>query len=712
MQNIIPKELIKHLSGKYRSIIMAIGMFILLDVSILGMNFYTSQAISKDAIGVNLAGRLSTMSQRLIKSLYEVRDNASSAEDSIRPLDELRETYQLFDEAFEAFNKGGTISLADGETVELDPVTSSKSRDALQRINNIWLPFKNLLSPVIGNPEPSSDPFYKESLNDAISFGYSNNITLLNLIAILSNDLEAIATDKAHQLRNIQIIGITLAVINFVIILFHFIAKLRQNDAIIDEARRQNRQIMETVKEGLFLIDKNLVVGSEHSDIMEDFFGISDIQGLTFDGLLEGMVTESTQTTAIEYIHLLFDPTIKENLVKDLNPLDKMEIHTFDKKGRYVTRYLEFSFNRIKEKNAIYDVLVTVNDITRIVNLENDLQLAHQADDTNNNLLATLLPVAPAILAQFLTNTRISVSSINNLLREPSRNDQQHRSKINTLFTQAHKIKGEASALSLTNLVDKAHKLEDILQSLNEQADLNGDDFLPFTIQLNHLIDLLDTVQHFNHQLNQQRKESTNINHSSQESITIIEPLSVQNLAQNIAQEQNKSVSVLCSGLENPSVPESYREVIRESVIQLVRNAVAHGIEPVDSRLLNKKSKQGRVEVLLLQAADNSYELRITDDGNGIDTIRLRQQAINSGKWSEDKLNSWNERKLMSLIFAPGLSTNEQLDHHSGRGIGMDVVRKNILQQGGKIRLSTRTGQYTRFSVNFPPCVMNQHKVA
>jgi len=700
-------------SGKYRSLIIAIGMFILLDAIILGMNIYISYSISKNAIGVNLGGRLSTMSQRLSKGLYEVRDTSTSAEDSRPALDELRDTYQQFDEAFNAFRLGSTITGSGGIAIKLNPVKSEIGVDALQRIHNIWMPFKNLLSPIVGSPEPSNEDGYQQSLNDAINFAKANNQSLHNFINTLTNELEQIATQKALHLRSVQMVGIIFAVINFMVILVHFISKLRQNDAVIYEARRQNRQILETVNQGLLLIDTKLVIGDEHSENMYDFFGISEIQGLTFDGLLEDMVTESTLNTVMEYIDLLFDPSIKENLVKNLNPLDSVETHTFNNKGRYSTRYLKFSFNRVSEGEHVQHVLITVNDISKIVRLQKDLDEARASDKSQNDLLSSLLHLETDMVNDFIINCRNSVDNINELLRKSSKSEKEHRAKISILIAESHKIKGEASALSIDLLQQQAHKLEDILNELSDQVGLKGNDFMPFTIQLDRMIDLLDSIENIKQNLQQKNTSSSIKSNSNSVAVnSVISNHAVHNLAHSIAVQQSKSVQVLCSGLEDQSVPEPYIGVIRETIIQMVRNAVAHGAETSKDRIVFGKPEYVRVEVCLLASSDGGYELRVSDDGKGIDTNALRQKAIKSGKWSKRSVDSLSDKKLMSLIFVNGFTTATTSDLNSGRGVGMSVVHKHIREQKGSIRISSKPGKYTRFTINFPPVKVAKSKAA
>ena len=110
------------LTGKYRNIVIAIALFIVLDASILAMNFYIAFALKGDAIAVSQAGQLQMMSQRLMKSLYELEVSLRDNGDVNKPFKELKNTYQNFDETLAAFRQGGNTYSPTGEIVFLKAV--------------------------------------------------------------------------------------------------------------------------------------------------------------------------------------------------------------------------------------------------------------------------------------------------------------------------------------------------------------------------------------------------------------------------------------------------------------------------------------------------------------------------------------------------------------------------------------------------------------
>ena len=142
-------------------------------------------------------------------------------------------------------------------------------------------------------------------------------------------------------------------------------------------------------------------------------------------------------------------------------------------------------------------------------------------------------------------------------------------------------------------------------------------------------------------------------------------------------------------------------EMVRDPLTHIVRNAIDHGIEkPVDRQMAGKR------EIGLLRFAarqsGNQISLVISDDGNGIDTDRLAAKAVEAGVRTPQEIAAMDERAKLDLIFEPGLSTADQVSAVSGRGVGMDVVRANILKIGGSIEVASTPKDGTSFYLKLP----------
>ena len=169
-------------------------------------------------------------------------------------------------------------------------------------------------------------------------------------------------------------------------------------------------------------------------------------------------------------------------------------------------------------------------------------------------------------------------------------------------------------------------------------------------------------------------------------------------VARQSAKETGKKVNL---ELNNTRI-ELDREVLEKMtgpIEHLLRNAVAHGIEPRAVREAAGKSETGEIVISLTQQT-NEVVIELVDDGGGLAFERIRARAIERGLLGADE--EADERRLTGLIFEPGFSTAEQLSELAGRGVGMDVVKSATTALGGRIETTSEAGRGTRFRLSLP----------
>lgn len=142
-------------------------------------------------------------------------------------------------------------------------------------------------------------------------------------------------------------------------------------------------------------------------------------------------------------------------------------------------------------------------------------------------------------------------------------------------------------------------------------------------------------------------------------------------------------------------------EAIRDPLTHLLRNAIDHGIESPAERLARGKSAEGRLALHAFHEGGKVF-IEIADDGEGIDPQRIRAKAIQSKLVTPEQADRLNDRELVNLIFLPGFSTADQVTPISGRGVGMDVVQKNIEKIGGSVTIESRPGRGTTVMMKIP----------
>ena len=169
-------------------------------------------------------------------------------------------------------------------------------------------------------------------------------------------------------------------------------------------------------------------------------------------------------------------------------------------------------------------------------------------------------------------------------------------------------------------------------------------------------------------------------------------------LVRDLCAKTGKQVDLAVEG-EDTEVDRTLVEEISDPLVHMLRNAVDHGIEPPEERQQRHKPPRGRVTLRAYHQGGNIV-LEVSDDGRGLDPQRLFSKAVQKGIVRPDARLSDNE--VLELIFAPGFSTAEQVTDLSGRGVGMDVVRRNIEKLRGKVEVRSELGRGTTFVIYLP----------
>lgn len=171
-------------------------------------------------------------------------------------------------------------------------------------------------------------------------------------------------------------------------------------------------------------------------------------------------------------------------------------------------------------------------------------------------------------------------------------------------------------------------------------------------------------------------------------------------LIRDMADKLGKKIELVIEGVET-EIDKGMVDDIFDPLIHLLRNAVDHGIElPQDGKRLGKQ-EIGKIVLKAVHEGD-SIAIEVSDDGKGIDVETIKKEAIKSGFISRDNADKLSQKELLSLIFLPGLSTAKKVSDLSGRGVGMDVVKKKIEEIGGNVGVSTVKGKGTRIVIRLP----------
>ncbi len=171
-------------------------------------------------------------------------------------------------------------------------------------------------------------------------------------------------------------------------------------------------------------------------------------------------------------------------------------------------------------------------------------------------------------------------------------------------------------------------------------------------------------------------------------------------MVRDTAAELGKSVTLHVEG-SDVELDREMIEMMRDPLVHIIRNAVDHGLEAPAERVAAHKRENGRLTVAARQSG-NQIIIEVIDDGRGIDVERLITKMAASGQRTEAELRALSPRAQLDLVFEPGLSSKSEVTAISGRGVGMDVVRANIEQIGGRVELTNYPGKGLHIAIHVP----------
>ncbi len=171
-------------------------------------------------------------------------------------------------------------------------------------------------------------------------------------------------------------------------------------------------------------------------------------------------------------------------------------------------------------------------------------------------------------------------------------------------------------------------------------------------------------------------------------------------MIRDLARKLNKNMELYMSG-EDTELDRTVVDQIGDPLQHLLRNSADHGLESAEIRKQRGKPEKGAIYLNAFQEGNNVI-IEVSDDGNGIDTEKVKEKAIERGVITPEQAESMSQKEIINLLFIPSFSMAKQITDISGRGVGLDVVRSNIEALGGDVEVSSTLGEGSKFTVRLP----------
>ncbi len=461
---------------------------------------------------------------------------------------------------------------------------------------------------------------------------------------------------------------------------------------------KESDNIMKNVEEGLFILNNHYEIGTQYSQAFEQIIEEKDLANKKLTDILDGKIPEDQESSIKEYLNLMIENEVDEETLQDLNPLNRIELNFVDN-GKVWTqsKFLDFKFRRIpSSNNHQIDLFATVSDITDQVKLAEKLEKAEKQSKKQMELLLSLLHVEPELLQEFITSAEKELENVESEIKLQGQ-EVDYPEVLKRIYRSMHLIKGNASLLDLKFFVNNAHSFEDKISEIQQKTKINGQDFVPLSIKLgeirstlNEVTDLIGRMSRIHNQFRPKR---------SFENELLIK--SLNNLVSQLSEDLGKDVVLKSDKFSGGDIPYHYRLLVKEILIQSIRNSISHGIE--DPGIRNKAGKKSSGVIEIETSKDKNFlKLCIRDDGVGLRIEDLRRKAAESEKWSKKDVDKWSEARVTECIFEQGISTSSDVNLVSGRGVGMDIIKQRIKRHQGQIRVTFSKGQYCEFIIILP----------
>lgn len=734
-------------TGRYRGLIISIVVFLLLVASFLAFTIYSTEQLARYESLLNVVDKISVDEQVVVKHLFDLQN--SQGEDINSPhyrtvSQGLKESSADISQNLDAILNAGVAIDFSGANEQMPHINDSQTLALAGESKAEWEQLKPKIDDFLAISNDITEDATSE-LAIAVEQAKTSSVPMTESFQNLNQHIRSIVSDLTKRIEIAQLLAIALMVVYLVFFIFIALRRLRIADAEAIEARRETEEIMETVNTGLFLLDKDLNIGNQYSRALQNIIGTDRIAGEKFDSILRGRISDKDLETTRQFIGQLYNPRVKTKLVNDLNPLNKVNLHSESEDG-VSSRYLDFRFSRVYEGKDIARILVNVQDVSDAVLLEQRLEKERAQNDMQVEMLTTILNVSPALINEFINNTKAHIDKMNNILKNPGSSQFELEGKLKSLYREMHSLKGEASALKLHSFTKIATDAEDKLQALQNQNQLSGNDFLPLAVHLDDLLSLSQTIEALGERItassgvnptatkpsqdtannitnnttvqtttnNLKEQEVNGVqavsmdidfdeNHSIKKPSSAIESY-YKNFADDIAKRQGKQIEMHIDGfdaIDGMDMSNDTQSAIKEIAVQLIRNAIVHGIETPEQRKSSFKAATGMLNMTLAEQ-DDMIVLSVEDDGHGIDYDKIRQKLFSLGRHSEDEIKELSKQQLLNTLFSSGFTTKESADEDGGRGVGLDIIKSHAKELGGKLNVHSEYGRLTRFNVKLP----------
>lgn len=455
------------------------------------------------------------------------------------------------------------------------------------------------------------------------------------------------------------------------------------------KAERDEIAVMkDNLKDGIFLMDKELIIQPSFSPAMSSIMACEGLEGQNFLELLRNSIPQKERETLQDYFGMVINQSFDAEMLEDINPLQEFRYINAENSEE---RTLSCSFAPVARADGTIYILGTVKDQSREAELAQQLSEEENKRQEEMRALFEVIHVEPRVLNDFIEDTEYEFERVNEILKDKARSSH---SVMVDVYQAVHAVKSNAVILGLSNFSTKLHEVEREIAALREKKDISFQEILHITVELDKILKAKD---HFRTLVDKIRSFKFGEGRL-QDQFVLVQTL--EKVVEKTSNDLGKKARLEVVQLDPLALESGSRRILKEVLVQLVRNAMYHGIEQPQRREQAGKPPVGQIGLSLVCDGDKIVA-SLTDDGNGIDFAKIHSKAISRGVIPQET-DPGDRATLIKALFAPGFSTAETADMHAGRGIGLNLVRDRVREAKGAIRVHSEEGKGTRFQITIP----------
>jgi len=500
-------------------------------------------------------------------------------------------------------------------------------------------------------------------------------------------------------MRTMEITAIVLGIVMVALVIpaAIFMSKsLTKPVLTVMDAFQDVAAMKDSLKIGIFFMDKNYEIQDNYSRYLEELLSDTNLKGKRFTDILATSLAPDKVDFIKSYLDMVINRAHDPETLREINPLD--ELYYTDATGTKKIFHCEPISVELGNGESI--TMVTIYDITSKIELQEQLKKEEKKRHGEMRNLFELLHLDPLAFESFREDVEQEFASMDEIMSNGNLSSNEILEKV---YASVHAMKTNALNLGLLNFGARVQELETEITKLRDmEGGAQFDDMLHLTIEVERLSkekdsfkQILDRIQAF---------KIGNEKPSKSDRSFLSELLS--KIAEKTASDMNRKVRFVASDVDPEAIEHGPKRAIKEVLMQLVRNSVAHGLEPPSERLANGKNETGTISLSIKHSGDNIH-VKLTDDGRGLDFDRIREKAVRLNLVKEDEAD--NRGRLLNAIFALGFSTADNGEgDQSFRGVGLSLVRDRVRDASGTIKLQTESGKGTVFNIFFPAGLMEK----